>query len=228
MWKLKKNLTNGKNHPLPSGIAQLDAEDDDIFRARFRILKNKLTLKPDIPLCTIERTIKDYVDLDNEQIYNFSHPSRQFTEEDLHLVLEIGNNQSCMKDVFIVYTPDLVDEERCASYAAKKGCKTANMIHIVLNINPGKGLVNTTEQNGHWVYCCIMNEKEILFGDPMGSRIIPANIRPVLNPFYYEQFGKVISTREVKIKNCSLQPNFPVQTCSTMWSCCCNALSQLL
>ena len=144
------------------------------------------------------------------------HPSRQFTEEDLHLVLEIGNNQSCMKDVFIVYTPDLVDEERCASYAAKKGCKTANMIHIVLNINPGKGLVNTTEQNGHWVYCCIMNEKEILFGDPMGSRIIPANIRPVLNPFYYEQFGKVISTREVKIKNCSLQPNFPVQTCSTI------------
>ena len=125
-----------------------------------------------------------------------------------------------MKDVFIVYTPDLVDEEQYASYVEKKRCKTANMIHVVVNINPAKGLVNTTEQNGHWVYCCIRNEKEILYGDPMGSRIIPANIRPVLNPFYYEKFGKVISTREVKIKSPDLQHH--------MWSCCCNALSQLL
>ena len=114
-------LSTGKNQPVPPGLVQIDDEDDDIFRAKYRILKNKLTLKPDIPLCTIQRTIEDYVDLDNEQIFNFSHPSRQFTEEDLHLILTIGNNQSNMKDVFIVYTPDLVDEEQYASYVEKKG-----------------------------------------------------------------------------------------------------------
>ena len=212
-------LSTGKNHPVPPGLVQIDDEDDDIFRAKYRILKNKLTLKSNIPLCTIQRTIEDYVDLDNEQIFNFfnfSHPSRQFTEEDLHLILTIGNNQSDMKDVFIVYTPDLVDEEQYASYVEKQGCKTANMIHVVLNINPAKGLVNTTEQNGHWVYCSIRNEKEILYGDPMRSRIIPTNIRAVLNPIYQGKFGKDIAMRDVKIKNCSQQPNFPLQTCSTI------------
>ena len=209
-------LSTGKNHSVPPGLVRIDDEDDDIFLAKFRILKNKLTLKSDIPLSTIQRTMRDYVDLDNEQIFNFSSPSRQLTEEDLHLILEIGNNQSDMKDVFIVYTPDLVDEEQYVNYIVKKGCKTANMIHVVVNINPAKGIVNTTEQNGHWVYCCIRNEKEILYGDPMGSRIIPTNIRAVLNPIYLEKYGRQITMRDVRIKNCSQQPNFPRQTCSTI------------
>ena len=132
---------NGKNHHIPNGMTQLDEEDHDISRAIQRILKSKLTLKHINPLCTIKRTIDDYENADNEQIFNFSHPSRQFFDEDLHFVAEVLNNQSDAKDVFIIFTPDLVDRAEYADYVAKKGCKSAETIPVVVNINPAKGLV---------------------------------------------------------------------------------------
>ena len=95
----KEFLNGADEHALPDGMVRLGEEDDHIFRATFRILKNNLTLKNDVPLTTIDRTIDNYVDLDNEQIYNLSEPSRQFTEEDIHLVTEILNNQEDGTDV---------------------------------------------------------------------------------------------------------------------------------
>ena len=209
-------LNGADEHALPDGMVRLGEEDDHIFRATFRILKNNLTLKNDVPLTTIDRTIDNYVDLDNEQIYNLSEPSRQFTEEDIHLVTEILNNQEDGTDVFLVYTPDLVNEEKCKEYVSKMGVKSADTVHIVLNVSPGRGVVNTDQQNGHWVYCAIKSEQEVIYGDPLGSRSIPTNLIAILNPIFHEKFGKNIVAKNVKVKNCSQNPNFPIQTCSTI------------
>ena len=217
-------LLNGKNQPVPEGIIQLDQEDHDISTATEKILKSELTLHQNIPLSTIERTMEHFDPLDNEQFYNFSHPSRQLHEEDLHIVSEICNTESDGKDVFLVFTPEMTDKKLCEDYAVRKGCNSADTIHIIVNVSLAKQLVNVTDQNGHWVYVAIKSEKEVVYGDPLGSRKAPTNLFKVLNPIYRARFGKNMLYKDVKILNCSNNINFPSQTCSTI----CGLVSAIL
>ena len=91
VMKEKEFLMNGRNHLTPNGIDNLNEDDEDIAMAINRILKDKLYLNQDIPLCTVDRTMDNYEQLDNEMLFNFSHPSRQLTEEDIHIIMEILN-----------------------------------------------------------------------------------------------------------------------------------------
>ena len=75
-------LMNAKEYPIPEGMVLLGQDDDGVTLATEIILKNKLYLKENLPLNTIDRTEDDYLDIDNEMIYNFSSPDRQFCEED--------------------------------------------------------------------------------------------------------------------------------------------------
>ena len=210
----KKFLATHLKHPLPAGIIRLGEGDEDVFAVTEQILYANLFLKMDTPLSTIDRTIEDYTRMDNEQLFNFSHHDRQFSEDEIHCVLEILNNQEEGKDKYIVFTPELNNAKVCEEYASKKGVDVAEVVHVVLNIN--KGVVNLTEKNGHWVYCAIPHDKEIIYGDPLGSKSVPNNLMEVLNPIYRAKFGKDIVKNKVKINNVSTNPNFPLQTCSTI------------
>ena len=217
-------LRNGKNHKVPTGILQLDEQDVDIFLVSEKILKNKLTLKENIPLAAIDRTMTDYEDLDNEQIYNFSLPDRQFFEDDLHNVTEILNSQVEGKDKYFVYTPEIREDPVCEEYITNNGGKSAERIHVILNVAVSKGMVNLTEKNGHWVYSCIQDEGTIVYGDPLGSHGVPSNLLKVLTPIYRAKYGKDIVTTNIQIINCSNNVNFPIQTCSTI----CGLISAML
>ena len=211
----KHFLENGKNHPVPLGIVNLDEADDDILSVTQKVLYNNLHLKENTPLSTIERTMADYTVLDHEQLFNFSHFNRQFTEDELHCVLEVLNNQEGGKDVFLVYTPELKDETICEEYALNKGVHSAEVIHVIVNINLSKRRVNLTEKNGHWAYCAIPNDRDIIYGDPLGKSP-PTNLMEVLNPVYRAKYRKDIVKNRVKINNISKNANFPLQTCSTI------------
>ena len=224
VMKEKEFLMNGRNHLTPNGIENLNEDDADIAMAINKILKDKLYLNQDIPLCTVDRTMGNYGQLDNEMLFNFSHPSRQLTEEDIHIIMEILNKESKGSDLFLVFTPEMSSEVFCQEYAVRKGCKTAENIHIILNISPGRQLVNTTNKNGHWVYVVIKNHQLVLYGDPLGSRFQPSNLFKVLNPIYEAKFGKRMLYKDVKIINCSNNTNFPIQKDSII----CGILSAML
>ena len=217
-------LRNGRNQKVPTGIVQLDEQDIDVFSVTKKILKNKLSLKEDIPLAAIDRKITDYEELDNEQIYNFTHPDRQFFEDELHIVTEIANSQAEGKDKFFVYTPELRDDKVCEEYITKNGGKSAEKIHVILNVDLSKRMVNFTEKNGHWVYSCIKDERKIVYGDPLGSHGVPSNLLKVLNPIYRAKYGKDIVTKNIQIINSSNKVNFPIQTCGTI----CGLISAML
>ena len=174
-------LENAKTHPVPVGIENLDQEDCDISSVTQKILYDKLYLKDSTPLSTIERTISDYSGLSNEQLYNFSHFERQLTEDDLHCVVEILNSQDDAKDLYIVLTPELKNKDVLKTYSMSKDVATAEMVHVIVNVNLSKGMVNFEEKNGHWTYVAILNDKEIIYGDPLGSRSIPKNLVEVMN-----------------------------------------------
>ena len=209
-------LTNGNIQIVPVGIDHIDEEDHHISLAIKKALKDELFLKPDTPLSTVERSIQDYLVLDNEQIYNFCSPSRQLTEDELHIVTEILNEESKGNDKFLVLTPEMANEPFCKEYATQKGCDLAKNIHVIVNVNLSKNKVNLTEQNGHWVYTVIKSENEVIYGDPMGSANVPTNLLKVLNPIFMSKFGKNMSPKDIEIKNVSNNANFPTQTCGTI------------
>ena len=159
----------------------------------------------------MDRTEDDYLDIDNEMIYNFSSPDRQFREEDLHLVTNTLNNQKDGKDLFIVYTPELRKTQECEEYVRSLNGKSAKCIHVILNV--ARGLVNLTHKDGHWVYSSINSEDEVLYGDPLGSKTVPSNLLKILNPIYRVKYGKDIN-RNIKVINVSNNVNFPYQTFS--------------
>ena len=221
--RLKKDVKMEKyflkthlKHPLPAGITRLGEGDEDIFAVTEQILYANLYLKEDTPLSTIDRTMADYTRMDNEQLHNYAHYDRQFSEDEIHCVLEILNNQDNGKDAFIVVTPELNDANICEEYCYKKGVHVAEVAHVILNINLSKGMINLTEKDGHWVYCAIPHDKETIYGDPLGSQTIPKNLIEVLNPIYLAKYGKDIIKNNMKIINVSNNPNFPRQTCSTI------------
>ena len=76
------------------------------------LLADKMYLKNDLPLTNVDRTKVHYEDFDHSQAYNFSHPDRQFNEDD-HAVMVILNNQEGGSDKFLVFTPELRDESVC-------------------------------------------------------------------------------------------------------------------
>jgi hypothetical protein len=223
----------GVNHPLPAGIMLLDDTDDDVMAVKEQVLYKKLYLNPNIPLSTTDRTMDHFDNLDNEQVYNFTESDRQLFEDDLHCVMVILDNQTDGKDKFIVITPEITDKQKCEEYAANKDVKSAGIVHIVVNINLSKGKINLTEKNGHWAYTAIHNEKEIVYGDPLGGQRVPTNLLEVLNPIYRAMYGKDIVRKSMEIKNCSNNPNFPTQSCSTICGlisamiCICSFNSQL-
>ena len=206
-------LMNAKEYPIPEGMVLLGQDDDDVALATEIILKNNLYLKENLPLNTIDRTEDDYLDIDNEMIYNFSSPDRQFREEDLHLVTNTLNNQKDGKDLFIVYTPELRKTKECEEYVRSLNGKSAKCIHVILNV--ARGLVNLTHKDGHWVYSIINSEDEVLYGDPLGSKTVPSNLLKILNPIYRVKYGKDIN-RNIKVINVSNNVNFPSQTCGTI------------
>ena len=208
-------LRNGQNQSVPQGIAHLDQGDKDISSMTDKALTNKVFLKNDLPLTTVERTSEHYEDMDNYQLYNFLHPDRQFSEDDLHAVTETLNDQEEGTDKFMVLTPDLREKDECQKYVEKIGGKTAKRIHVILNVIVNKNLVNFSSQDGHWTYSSI-DEKTILYGDPLGTHGIPGNFVKHINPIYRAMYGHDIDTTEVTIKNCSNNVNFPIQTCSTI------------
>ena len=221
-------LENAKTHPVPVGIENLDQEDCDISSVTQKILYDKLYLKDSTPLSTIERTISDYSGLSNEQLYNFSHFERQLTEDDLHCVVEILNSQDDAKDVYIVLTPELKNKDVLKTYSMSKDVATAEMVHVIVNVNLSKGMVNFEEKNGHWTYVAILNDKEIIYGDPLGSRSIPKNLVEVLNPIFSARYGRDImrnkSETMVNLRNLSNNINFPLQTDGTI----CGLISAML
>lgn len=209
----EKRFFASEDDSVPAGIQLLDEKDEDILAVSQQTLFKELYLNQHIPLSAIDRTMNDYKHLDNEQLYNFTSTDRQFFEDEIHLVLEILNNQEDGKDRFLVITPELLDKQKCEEYATNKGVKSAENVHIVVNINLSKGRINVTEQNGHWAYILI-NEKEIVYGDPLGGRNLPANLIEVLNPIYRAMYGRNIVSKSMKIGNSSYNANFPTQSCS--------------
>ena len=142
------------------------------------------------------------------------HTERQFFEDEIHCVLEILNTQTDGRDAFIVMTPELANKKNCEEYALNKGVDSDCNVHVIVNLSRGR--INLTEKDGHWVYISIKSEKEIVYGDPLGGRRLPSNLLDVLNPIYRAKFGVDIDGKNVEIKNCSNNPNFPTQTDSTM------------
>ena len=209
----EKQFFSSEDDSVPAGIQLLDEKDEDILAVSQQTLFKELYLNQHIPLSAIDRTMNDYQQLDNEQLYNFTSTDRQFFEDKIHLVLEILNNQEDGKDKFIVITPDLSDKQKCEEYATNKGVKSAENVHIVVNINLSKGRINVTEKNGHWAYILI-NDKEIVYGDPLGGRNLPTNLIEVLNPIYRAMYGRNIVRKSMNIGNSSYNENFPTQNCS--------------
>lgn len=212
--KEKEFLRSVTNQMVPPGIICLDQQDADISSMTQMVLADKMYLKNDLPLTNVDRTKVHYEDFDHSQVYNFSHPDRQFNEDDLHAVMVILNNQEGGSDKFLVFTPELRDESVCTNYVERIGGKTAKRIHVVLNLSVRNNRINLTRKDGHWTYCS-MDEEMILFGDPLGSHWVPTNLVKTLNPIYRAMYGKDIGTN-VQIRNCSNNVNFPLQTCSTI------------
>ena len=111
--KEKEFLRSVTNQMVPPGIICLDQQDADISSMTQMVLADKMYLKNDLPLTNVDRTKVHYEDFDHSQVYNFSHPDRQFNEDDLHAVMVILNNQEGGSDKFLVFTPELRDESVC-------------------------------------------------------------------------------------------------------------------
>ena len=210
-------------HEIPRNISKVTMADDALNAAITFMQYGQLKLK------TIDKNgikLADYLPLDQKDLYNFAHPDRQLMETDIALFTALLNDK-VDGDKFLVLSADLFKTKDDLS----KFCtdieitEKSGIIHIILNISLRTSKVNIDDTSGHWVYCAIVSENKMLYGDPLGSPNIPTDLLDKVKDVYRSKYQKDIEN--MNIINISQRPNFPRQKCATICGvvCCLVALS---
>ena len=210
-------------HEIPRNISKVTMADDALNAAITFMQYGPLKLK------TIDKNLiklADYLPLDQKDLYNFAHPDRHLMETDIALFTALLNDK-VDGDKFLVLSADLFKTKDDLS----KFCtdieitEKSGILHIILNISLRTSKVNIDDTSGHWVYCAIVSENKMLYGDPLGSPNIPTDLLDKVKDVYRSKYQKDIEN--MNIINISQRPNFPRQKCATICGvvCCLVALS---